>query len=191
MLFSVRKLLFQLFLFFSPCVLQGQGLDTMMDEVISSDNRNNGIDVSVSVANEDELIFDLQSIAGDKSAMDVFRVFLQFSSAVTHDTFSNVLLAFRGHNKFALSGEHFHQIGLEFGEQNVIYTLRTFPEKLSPLDGMREFPSRQGGLLYVAQAQMQDFAAFNDRWFLDELKSELQTVSEPEDTRVYDDENAL
>ena len=177
-------------LLFFPCILLAQNLQSTMMDVIGSDSRNTGIDVSVSVRNESELIFDLRSISGENSSMDVFRVFLQFASVAREQNFSNVFLAFGGNEKFVLSGSDFRVIGLEFGEENVIYTLRTFPEKLSPLDGKAEFPTRQGGVLYVAQAQMQDFTVFNERWFLGELKDEFIGTNE-EDTRVYDDDNAL
>lgn len=150
-------------------------LQAKMEEVISEDFRNQGIEVSVHYAgylNPSVLVYDLRSVSGENSRADVFRVFCQFAEKLKSESFQEVELAFRGETRFKLDGDDFQELGREYGLQNPLYTVRTFPEKLRTPDGQRAFPFRIGGLLEVATQQMEDFNDFHDDWYLDDLLRE-------------------
>lgn len=147
-------------------------LQSPMQEVLDEDSRNSGIDVRAhykSYLLPGTLVFDLREVGGDKAPVDVFRVFLQFAHAMKSERFDRVELAFRGETKFVLDGAAFQEIGQEFGQQNPMYTVRTFPERLRKPDGSRAFEQWEGGALGVATQQMEDFSEFHRQWYIDEL----------------------
>jgi hypothetical protein len=108
---------------------------------------------------------------------DVFRVFLQFAQAERSREFKSVELAFRGHPRFRIDGKYFKQLGEEFGTENPVYTMRTFPENLSRPDGSRAYPTWTGGWIGVAGKQMQDFNDFHRQWWMQDLLASTQGVS--------------
>jgi hypothetical protein len=103
---------------------------------------------------------------------DVFRVLLQFAGAEKSREFASVELSFRGKPKFLISGQYFKQLGQEYGTQNPVYTLRTFPENLMKLDGSRAYPSWTGGLIGVAGRQIEESNNFHRQWWLDDFTAE-------------------
>lgn len=139
---------------------------------INADIRNDGISIDAHYKYFvliNTLVFDLKNVAADKAAADVFRVFLQTASALKNKNFERVELAYKGTPKFILTGEYFKTLGSEFGEQNPIYTMRTFPENLYNISGEAAFSKWSGGVLGVLGEQMNDFNAFNKQWYLDEM----------------------
>lgn len=147
-------------------------LQRPLKEVLSSDERNQGIEASVHYGNwvrPRVLTFNLLRLTGDNSRADVFRVFLQYAHKVRGRRFDVVELAFRGRTKFLLPGSAFGIMGEEYEWQNPLHTMRTFPEKLENPDGTRAFPEWTGGLLGVLAKQMEDFEEFHDRWYVSEL----------------------
>lgn len=147
-------------------------LQRPLDQLVSADSRNAGIEVDVHYKGYvpgGVLVYDLRSPGPRTSAADVFRVFLQFADAMKDDSFDSVELAFRGETKFVLSGSHFRMLGREYRTENPVYTVRTFPEKLLTPDGKRAFEEWSGGWIGVLGAQMDDFNAFTDQWYAREL----------------------
>jgi len=147
-------------------------LQQAMTRTIASDPRNGGVEVSVHYRNYVErstLVYDVRSVDGDKSMADVFRVLLQFAREVKDQHFDTVLLAAKGTPKFQLEGSYFATLGNEYGEQNPIYTMRTFPENARNLDGQPAFPTWEGGLLGVSGKQMEDLTELHKRWWLNDL----------------------
>jgi hypothetical protein len=103
-----------------------------MNALLKADPRNSGVAVSLQTrSNQSVLVYDLRAVALTNSMADVFRVFLQFAQAEKSREFKSVELAFRGHLRFVIDGKYFKQMGEEFGTQNPVYTMRTFPENLS------------------------------------------------------------
>jgi hypothetical protein len=147
-------------------------LQSPMSQVVESDPRNSGIEVAVHYGYYIDLstiTYDLRSIEGQKSMMDVFRVLLQYAASVKDKRFDRVELCCRGQMKFLVSGEYFQQLGREYAAQNPVYTMRTFSENLVTPDGQRAFPVWTGGLLGVLQKQMEDFNEFHQRWYIRDL----------------------
>jgi hypothetical protein len=143
-------------------------LQSDMDGVLRADPRNAGIAVSLHTRDGgSKLVYDLTSVAPTNSVADVFRVFLQFASREKDREFNSVELGFRGASRFLIRGDYFKQLGQEFGTQNPIYTIRTFPEHLTKLDGSPAYPTWTGGLLGVSGKQMEDFNDFHRQWWLD------------------------
>ena len=104
--------------------------------------------------------------------MDVFRVFLHTAEYFKDKDFKTINLCFRGKVRFILKGVDFKVMGNDFGSQNPVYTLRTFPEKLLLPNGSNAYQSHRGGLLYLMKVQMEDLSDMNGIWYLNELLSE-------------------
>lgn len=137
--------------------------------VIDAESRNKGINADIHYQYyvvPSTLVFNIKDISGEKSPADVFRVFLQFSAKLKDRNFEKIVLANKGKEKFYLSGEYFRTLGQEFGTQNPIYTIRTFPENLYKPDGTKAFGSWSGGLLGVVKEQMNDFLEFHKQWYI-------------------------
>lgn len=143
--------------------------------VVNADPRNVGIEARAhfgSYVAPNVLVFDLRTVSGQKSPADVFRLLLQFASEVKGEEFAVVQLAHRGDTKFLLDGQYFKQLGVEYGEQNPVYTMRTFPQHLLLPDGEKAYPTWEGGWLGVTGKQLEDFGAFHEAWYISDLASE-------------------
>lgn len=149
-------------------------LSKSMSEVIESDFRNKDIQISVhyeNYVNLNVLVFDVSNIRMTHSAADIFRVFWAYSNKMKDKSFDKVILSSKGKAKFYILGKHFKSIGNEYGVQNPIYIIRTFPENVYKLDGSKAFSGWTGDLLGVAQKQLEDFNEMSREWFLhDALK---------------------
>lgn len=147
-------------------------LQSPMNEVIREDARNDGVSVSTHYdyyLDPSTLVFDLRDVSMTKSKADVFRVLLQYAAKMKSSRYGKVHLAFRGETKFILDGEYFRQLGQEYGLQNPVYTMRTFPSHLKRPDGSEAYGTWTGGMIGVLQKEMEDFNSFHDRWYLGEL----------------------
>lgn len=143
-----------------------------LDQALESDSRNTGIEARAhyqNYLNPSVIVFDLRAVAGDKSQADIFRALLQFASEMKDREFEAVELAYRGTTKFILAGRYFQQLGREYGTQNPVYTMRTFPQNLLRPDGEKAFPTWEGGLLGVTGKQIEDFGEFHKQWYLADL----------------------
>lgn len=139
---------------------------------INSDSRNSGIKFELHYKNyisTSTLIYNLQSISGDKSKSDVFRVFLQTTAALKDKKFETIELDYNGTPKFTLKGDYFSDLGNDYDTQNPVYTIRTFPSHLYNLTGQAAYGEWTGGLLGVLGKQMDDFNDFNEKWYLNNL----------------------
>lgn len=142
-----------------------------LDSVLKSDYRNNGIEVSAhyeNYVNPNVLVFDIKNIDLKNSAADVFRVFLQYSSELKTKSFDKIILSSKGQPKFYILGSHFTEMGREYGTQNPVYIVRTFPENVYKMNGSKAFDSWTGGVLGVSIKQLEDFNDFSKKWFIDD-----------------------
>ena len=99
-----------------------------VQQVLESDIRNQGISVFAHYQYfvvPSVLVIDLRKVSDTNSPADVTRVLLQFAQSQKSKAFSLVTLAHQGKPKFTLKGEFFQTLGIEFGEQNPVYTMRT------------------------------------------------------------------
>lgn len=143
-------------------------------DVIKSDSRNTGIYAVAHYQNyisSSFLVFDLRDVSNTNSPSDVFRVFLQLASRMKDKDFEQVLLAHQGVMKFQLKGSYFKTLGEEFENQNPVYTIRTFPENISRLDGTQAFGTWTGGIIGVLGEQMNDFNKFHQEWYINDMAS--------------------
>lgn len=141
-------------------------LQVPMNNVISNDSRNSGIELAVSYdsyINFKTIVFDLEEFKG-KAPVDLFRAFLQYADAMQKQKFDYVILSYRGNRKFKIPGNYFKQLGSEYSTQNPVYTMRTFPENLLHLDGTKAYGQWTGGVLGVLKQQMEDFNDFIRKW---------------------------
>ena len=152
--------------------LNPPALQTPMKEVIKGDYRNSGIEVSLHYASSFDtsiLVYDLRNVSGGNSMADVFRVFLQYAEKMQFTRFSQVRLCFKGVEKFRIDGGYFETLGRDYATENVVYTIRTFPEHLRTPDGSRAYSEWEGGILGVTERQMKDFDDFHHKWYMDEI----------------------
>jgi hypothetical protein len=147
-------------------------LQSPLNSAIQADARNNGIRAKASYSAwipGSTIVFNLTEVSATNSPADVFRVFLQFAEKQKTKTYSRIILAHKGREKFMIEGSYFRTLGQEFGPQNPVYTIRTFPEHVFDLSGKQAFGSWTGGVLGVVNKQMEDFGEFNKRWFITDL----------------------
>lgn len=144
-------------------------------EVSAADPRNAGISAWAHLKYgvlPGTLVFDLRGISPTNSMADVFRLLLQYAQTMQFSRFERVELAYRGQTRFVLEGDYFAQLGAEFGEQNPVYTMRTFTEHVYAPGGEAAFGTWTGGLLGVLGKQLEDFNEFHRRWYLNDLARE-------------------
>jgi hypothetical protein len=143
-----------------------------LSSVVYTDPRNNGITVFAHYKFfllPTSVVFDLRRVSGESSPADVSRVLLQFAQALKDNTYTDVTLSYRGTSKFVLKGEYFRTRGIEYGTQNPVYTMRTFPENVYKLDGSPAFGTWTGGWLGVLGKQMDDFNEFHKQWYIADM----------------------
>lgn len=141
-------------------------LQSPMNDVIESDYRNKGIEVTVSYENYVNISiieFDLKEFK-NKKRIDIFRVLVQYAKEMKDGDFDYIVLSCKGFKKFKLDGKYFKRLGLEYGIQNPMYTMRTFPENVLKIDGSNAYPKWEGGVLGVTKEQLEDFNDFIDKW---------------------------
>lgn len=141
-----------------------------MEDVIKSEDRNTGVGMTAYYGDSKAvLVLDMKSIDGSKSSADVFRVLLQYAAKVKDKTFERVELATNEKTKFYLKGDYFNTLGVEYGTQNPVYTMRTFPQNVLNPDGSPAFSTWTGGILGVTNKQMEDFNKFHMQWYISDL----------------------
>lgn len=144
-----------------------------LSEVLESEARNAGINIRAHYGyyiQPTVLAIDVRYISGEKSAADVFRVFLQYASKLKDKSFNTVILQSKGKTKFLLKGDYFKKLGNEYGVQNPVYTMRTFTEYVYTPDGKRAFGTWTGGILGVLKEQLEDFADFHRKWYVEDMQ---------------------
>jgi len=137
--------------------------------MLSRDPRNAGIAVWVHYQygiNPQRLVIDLRGIPGEKSRVDVFRVLLQCAATQKGKGYGQVILSSAGTPKLLIPGEYFRTLGEEYEYQNPVYTMCTFPYQITDLNGEPLFVQPEGGILYVLEQQLKDFAEVHDRWYV-------------------------
>jgi len=146
-------------------------LQMPVKKTITEDTRNAGVIIRLHYKYfilPSIVIFDIKSLAGENSASDVFRVFLNAAASLKNKEFKKVELFSKGKIKFFVKGIYFKQLGEEYGNQNVVYTIRTFPENLYLSDGTGAYQQWSGGWLGVMNKQMEDFNDACKKWFLED-----------------------
>ena len=143
-----------------------------IDRALDADQRNAGISVRghfSSYVNSGVLVVDIRDVPHNKAPIDVFRALLQIAAAFRASPFEHIELACLGKKKFVVRGDYFWHIGQEYGQQNPVFTIRTFPEHLYRPDGTAAYPAWSGGILGVLTHQMQDFSDFQLNWYIRDL----------------------
>lgn len=168
----IRPVLIIIFILIAIYSYNYVSLQMPSNNITSEDSRNQGINFETHYeyyVNTSTLIFNLKNIPLDKAPADIFRTFLQTSSALKDKNFKEIKLAYKGKVKFILKGNYFSTLGNEFGTQNPMYTIRTIPQNLYSLDGTSVYSEWSGGMLGVLGKQMDDFNDFMKEWCLNEL----------------------
>ena len=115
------------------------------------------------------VVFDVVSLDGNASQMDVMRSFFLYAQQMQGRKLNAVALAHKGSIKFVLDGDDFASIGRQFATQNPVYLLRTFPSKLQRPNGTKAFSTWTGGLLGVVGKEMEDLTELGRQWYLNDL----------------------
>lgn len=160
-------------LFFLALLIAGCGTNytSKLEAKLGSDSRNDGIVVSL-YQDGDNLTFDLKSVSESRSPADVTRVLFNAAAMISEEpdlNFKEVLLCYKGSTRFKMAGSDFIKLGKEYAtDQNPVFLIRTLPEKLLTPTGEQAYQTWTGGLLGVANKQMEDFNDFHKKWYIDE-----------------------
>lgn len=155
----------------------GNEFKTEKEAILERDSRNQSVNFSLQTSGKN-LDFCVIDISSEASVMDVFRVFLHTADQFKRRQFEKVILCFRGEMRFVLDGDHFSLIGQEFEMQNPMYTVRTFPEKLSLPNGQNAYESHSGGILHLTRVQLEDFHNMNGAWYMNDLVTEQKAKTD-------------
>lgn len=117
----------------------------------------------------DSIVYDVWDLGRTASQAEVLGGFMRFADEMKDRESREVRLASPGQTKFILSGHDFAVMGDEYFYQNPVYTIRTFPEKLSRPDGRPAFDNWSGGFIGVISAQMDDVNELGRQWYLNDL----------------------
>lgn len=142
-----------------------------VSQSLDKDHRNKTIEVRAHyqyALNPNVLVFDLRSFSAETSQIDIMRVLFQTADSLREKSFEQVILAYQGTEKFALSGKYFKKIGKEYAWQNPIVLTRTFAENVTDLQGKPTFGTWTGGVFAVMKNQLDDLATLHRRWYLDD-----------------------
>ncbi len=148
-------------------------IQSPINKNILEDERNNGVSVIAHYKYfviSNTLVFNIKKISSDNAPIDIFRIFLQSAEVLKNQNFERVDLASKGKTKFFIKGDYFKTLGLEYGTQNPVYTIRTFPENLFLITGEVAYDQWTGGIIGVASKQMEDFTDAYTKWFLDDFR---------------------
>lgn len=138
-------------------------------KALAQDPRNKVTKIAVYhqyLINPSVLVFDLRSISGNASQVDVMRALFQSARALKGNTYDAVILAYEGAPKYKLKGSYFKQVGDEYDWQNPVYATRTFPENTLNLNGSPAFSTWTGGMLGVLGKQLDDLSSLHKEWYL-------------------------
>lgn len=128
----------------------------------------------------DTLVLDLRGFSPEAAHVDIMRAVLHSAVAMKDERFEHIILAYKGTPKFQLEGTYFHTLGIEYEQQNPVYTLRTFPEHVFRLDGKQAYATWTGGWLGVVGKQMEDLNQFAKDWYLDDaVREHVDTQVQP------------
>ena len=139
-----------------------------LQQVLANDPRNATVKEHAKFAGWFDLhtlVFEVDSVSGKATRMDVLRSFLQYAEAMKGHRVQKVILACRGVPKFQMDGSYFQQLGMEFSTQNPMYTIRTLPINVTAMDGSHPYVEYEGGVLGVLSKEMEQFGDFSDRWY--------------------------
>ncbi len=99
---------------------------------------------------------------------DMDRILFQLAEILVDKNFEKVIFSFRFDEKYFVRGDYFKKMGQEFPHQNIVYLIRTFPERVYNMDGSKAFSTWTGGLLGVFTKQMEDHNDFHKVWYLED-----------------------
>lgn len=149
--------------------LRNARVQSAINRAIKADPRNGGVDALAyyqGAFSDEVLVFDLRDISGSVAPVDVFRALLCFADEVQNEPFAQVILSHKGEAKFSVDGNFFRKTGRDYGSENVIFTMRTFPENLRTPLGNRAYSEWSGGALGVLGKQLEDFNDFHRKWYM-------------------------
>lgn len=151
-------------------------LQKPLDDVLAADSKNKNVFAEVHYdgllnQNRESIVFNLTDVSGESSPLDIFRVLLQFARSQKDHEYKQVFLAAYGEKKFVIPGSYFHQLGIEYGSQNPLYTMRTFPHHVATMTGEHPFPEYAGGMFGVLGKEMDAFKQMNEQWYMNDFKA--------------------
>jgi hypothetical protein len=110
-------------------------LQEPMDDILKESSALHGMKVSVHFQYwvvPNVVVYDLQSIDGKQTPMDVHTALLEFAKRIRDKRYSRVDLDFRGVNKFSIDGKAFSVIGEQYAKKNFNFVLYKLPRLVHP-----------------------------------------------------------
>ena len=112
-------------------------------------------------------------------------MFSELAELLKENDYKEVHLCFRSDSQFVLDGSYFKLLGEEYKTQNPMYTVRTFPEKITSPDGTKPYKKHEGGLLYLMRVQMEDYHDMHKKWYLDAIIKEVEKEKNAKRPKVF------
>ena len=110
-------------------------LQEPMDDILKESSALRGMRVSVHFQYwvvPNVVVYDLQSVGGKQTPMDVHTALLEFAKRIRDKRYSRVDLDFRGVNKFSIDGKAFSVIGEQYAKKNFDFVLYKLPRLVHP-----------------------------------------------------------
>ena len=138
-----------------------------VNKVLERDDRNHGMTVRAHwrwYVDPTVLVYDLQEASADSTGIDVLRAFLQFAYRQKDRHFVRVDLAWRGSNRFSITGGDFAELGRQYASRSPVDTMTVMPGILFRPDGSKAFPVRAAPFVLQNQQLLLDFTSFVNTW---------------------------
>ena len=113
------------------------------------------------------MVLDIESIDSNDSMADVFHNFLRACKFIKDKKFERLYLAYKGENKFYLEGNFARNLGKQYGDENTVWLLRTFPENVYTLNNEKRFSFSAIGAGVLSRQEYENFSVFSKEWYLE------------------------
>jgi hypothetical protein len=128
-------------------------LQRPLNRVVMSDARNTGVRVGASYKSRYSfgvIVFDVRGVAPPAGAAGVLRTFLQFAHELQGRHIDEVIIAYRGQQKFKMMGEDFIGLGASVGTTQPKHLLMEMAHNLRYLNNklvLNNLPGNYASLL--------------------------------------------
>ncbi len=162
---------------FSVVVLLGNQFmaQRQMRQVLAQPENNSVVKMEAHFrhyVNPGVLVLDLRELADQATPNDILRVLIQYAQSQRDQRFKRVYFAHRGVEKFWVSGDDFHHLGLQAVAHDPLTIHRALPSYLYRLDGSKAFDLPGSSPLEEMGRQLENYRLMHEQWYLQDLRLE-------------------
>ena len=112
--------------------------------------------------NVNKIVFDVRRVSPEIKAARMTRLLVDVSKQIRNKSFSYLVLAYDGDEKFMLDSRYVHDLG--DSPQSLLSIMSTMPPKLLDVDGNSVFKSAGYNGLNIAE-ELDDVDDFHKQWY--------------------------